>query len=153
MNALDDGPGTAREPPPGYSFIQWPSTYVRHVGAPLYEKYHDDGTRTVGTWLGQNQANGQGFAHGGFLLTLADFALTYGRFKEGQWDPNITLSITAEFIGPAKLDDWIEARTRIFKRSSSLVFSEVHLSVDGKVIMRASGVCRPVPAPGTERKR
>jgi acyl-coenzyme A thioesterase PaaI-like protein len=153
MNSLDDGPGTAREAPPGYSFIQWPSPYVRHIGAPLYQKYHDDGRRTVGTWLGPNQCNRQGYAHGGFLLTLADFAVTYGRFEAGEWGPNITLQLGAEFIGPAKQGDWIEARTRIFKKSSSLVFAEVHLYVGDAIIVRASGVCRPVPEPGSEKKR
>ena len=143
----------AREPPPEFTFIPWSSPYIKHLGAHLYQKYHEDGRRTVATWLGANQCNANGFAHGGFLLTLADFAVTYGRFEPGVWEPTITLGLNAEFIGPAKLGDWIEARTRIFKKSSSLMFAEIHMCVGETVIVRASGLCRPVPPPATERKK
>jgi acyl-coenzyme A thioesterase PaaI-like protein len=144
---------TEREPPAGFKFIPWPSPYIKHLNAPLYQKYTEDGGRTVATWLADEHCNAQGTAHGGFILTLADFAVTYGRFEPDVWEPTITLGLTAEFIGPARLGDWIEARTRIFKKSSSLMFAEVHMYVGDALIVRASGICRPVPPPGSERKK
>lgn len=139
-------------PPEGFALLPWPSAYIRHLGAPLYQKYNTDGTRLIGTWVGENHCNGLGFAHGGFLLTLADFSVTYGRFEPEVWEPTITLQLSADFIAPARLHDWVETRTRIFKKSSSLMFAEVHMLVGDTVIVRASGVCRPVPPPGSERK-
>lgn len=122
-------------PPPGFERLPSRSPYVNHA-CTFYLREADDGTRTVGAWVGPVQANSEGFAHGGFLLTFADFALSILTM-------GITLSVTADFLRPARVGDWIEAAIKIRKRSDSLIFADAIIIGNGQELMRIGGLFRP----------
>lgn len=124
-------------PPPPEGFEPFPSRspYVNRAGT-FYVREEPDGTRTVGTWVGPDQGNSEGFAHGGFLLTFADFALSL-------LSMGITLSMTTDFLRPAKMGDWLEARIIIRKASDTLIFADTIITAGGQDVLRAGGLFRP----------
>jgi len=122
-------------PPFGFTPLPSKSPFVNRAGA-FFIRTEPDGTRSVGTWVGEDQANSEGYAHGGFLLAFADFALTIVT-------TGITLNMTADFLRPARVGDWIEARINVRKRSESLVFADAIISTGDAELMRIGGLFRP----------
>ncbi len=122
-------------PPEGFRPFPSRSPYVNRAGA-FYIRDGADGTRIVGAWVGPDQANTEGFAHGGFLLTFADFALSVLTM-------GITLSVTADFLRPARVGDWIEAGINIRKSSDTLTFADAVVTSNGQDVLRVSGLFRP----------
>lgn len=128
-------PTKMRPPPEGYRVLPSRSPFVNRT-ATFYLRDESDGSRRVGTWIGEQQANSEGFAHGGFLLTFADFALSILTHA-------ITLNITADFLRPGRLGDWIEMTVVERKRSSTLVFADALVTSGEVELMRVSGLFRP----------
>jgi acyl-coenzyme A thioesterase PaaI-like protein len=126
---------TDRAPPPGFDLLHPPGRFVNRAGR-FFVRIEADGVRTVGCWIGEDQANSEGFAHGGFLLAFADFALSF--IVKG-----VTLNMTADFIRGARIGDWIQAPVLVRKRSSSLIFADTMISADGGDLMRVGGLFRP----------
>jgi acyl-coenzyme A thioesterase PaaI-like protein len=122
-------------PPQGFAELESRSPFVNRAGQ-FFIREAADGSRKVGTWVGEDQANSEGFAHGGFLLTFADFALTIITV-------GITLNMTADFLRPARVSDWIEMDVQIRKSSSSLIFADGIVTGNGQALMRVGGLFKP----------
>ena len=130
---------TASPPPPeGFKALASTSPFVIKSGR-FYERI-DEAGRTVGCWIALDQCNADGKAHGGFLMTLADFALSTGAY-------GVTVSLTADFLSPVSAGDWVEIRTNISKRSQSLIFADAVVSANSAPVMRTSGIFRPYRGP------
>lgn len=121
--------------PPGFVPLPSRSPFVNRAGG-FYVREEADGSRTVGTRIGPDQANSEGFAHGGFLLTFADFALTVITV-------GVTLNLSADFLRPASVGDWVEAQVHIRKRSGTLVFADAIARSGDKELLRMSGLFKP----------
>jgi len=92
--------------PEGFSEYADPGPFLSHVG-PLYER---DGVFAlrVQEW----HLNSDESAHGGLLASLADFSV--GRAVRAEAGSHaVTVSLTCDYLGPAALGDWVEARTRV----------------------------------------
>lgn len=122
-------------PPPGFHLLESVGSYVRQAGNFYLRETPEE--VTVGTWIEERHANLDGVAHGGFLLTLADFALSFTTKA-------ITINLSADFMRPARVGDWVEAAVTVRKRSSSLLFADTLLRASGVELLRATGVLRPV---------
>lgn len=86
-------------------------------------------------------ANHRGTVQGGLLSTFADFVL--GRAIEADAEDDkarATVSLTVDFLKPAKPGDWIEGRGRVDRVGSTLSFADCALTVDGKEVVRARAV-------------
>jgi hypothetical protein len=87
--------------------------------------------------VGTDQADAAGNADRGFLLTFGDFALT-------EVTQGITLRLSADCMGTARLGDWIEARViRCVSDSSALIFAEAVIESGSKQVMRLHGAFLP----------
>jgi uncharacterized protein (TIGR00369 family) len=89
----------------------------------------------------ERHANHRGTVQGGLLSTFVDFAL--GRAIEadaGDGKDRATVSLTVDFLKPAKPGDWIESRTRVDRVGSTLSFADCSLAVDGSEIVRGRAV-------------
>jgi hypothetical protein len=92
---------------------------------------------TIGTWIGGDQADSEGVVDRGFLLAFADFALT-------EVTTAITLKLSADYMGTARVGDWLEATVFVRSKSSALIFADVVIaSTSGDELMRAHGTFRP----------
>ncbi|MBI3523972.1 MAG: PaaI family thioesterase [Betaproteobacteria bacterium] len=127
--------------PAGYSPLVRTSPFLDRIG-PLYSR----GTGrdwSIGLRIEPGHTNSRGYAHGGVLSTLADITLGYTMeltAKEGV--SLVTVSLSLDFTGGAKLGDWVEARVEMQKIATRLAFANAYITAgEGrKVIVRASGV-------------
>lgn len=142
-----DEPARGAHPPPpqapplpeGFEPLFRSSPFLDLIG-PLYYRRDADGL-TIGLRADGRHVNARGAVHGGVLMTLADIALGYTTGLSE--DPPVlltTASMTIDFAGGAKEGDWVEARADIQKVGGRLAFANAYLFVEGKRIVRASGV-------------
>jgi acyl-coenzyme A thioesterase PaaI-like protein len=124
-----------RAPPAGFVPLPTGSPFVNRAGE-FFIRKEEDGSQTVGTWIGPDQANSEGFVHGGFLLTFADFAMT-------SVTTGITLNLSADFLRPARIGDWIEARIVVRKASDTLIFADAITTAEERALLRVSGLFLP----------
>ena len=113
--------------------------FVEHIG-PVQVR-EGGGEVVFGLRAEDRHANHRGTIQGGLLSTLADFAL--GRAIEADADDGkdrATVSLTVDFLKPAKPGDWIESRTRVDRVGGTLAFADCSLTVEGEEIVRARAV-------------
>ncbi len=125
--------------PVGFELYAEPSPYLDRVG-PLYQKTGENGF-VFGLRVLKHHCNRRGVAHGGLLMSLADISLG----KTGEWsqDPPVSLvtaSLTIEFLGTARLGDWVEAACDFHRVGRRIAFANCYLSNGDRRIARASGV-------------
>ena len=123
------------DPPPGFAPMPSESPFVNLNGR-FYSRTAEDGQRIVGAWVGHEQTNSEGVAHGGYLLAFADYALT-------DVGKSVTLSMTTDFLRPAPLGSWLEAKVQIRKQSPNLQFADALVEADGKLVLRVTGLFKP----------
>lgn len=109
--------------------------YLEHAGPLLAGP---DGA--IGLRIEQRHLNIAGSVHGGFLASVADHAI--GRAVNDALEDAgaVTVSLTTDYLGPAREGDWIEARTNVDRLGGSLAFAECTITCDGKDIVRARAV-------------
>jgi acyl-coenzyme A thioesterase 13 len=129
------------DPPSGFSPFPNQGPFLEHVGPILIRHDGGDDELVLGLQTEERHANHRGTVQGGLLSTFADFAL--GRAIEADAEDGkdrATVSLTVDFLKPAKPGDWIESRTRVDRVGSTLSFADCSLCVDGKEIVRARAV-------------
>lgn len=86
--------------------------------------------------------NSRSMPHGGFLAAMADNAmglsLGVNLAKAGQSAGGlVTVSLTLDYLGSAKLGQWLEFDTDFVKLGRSICFAEATVRADGAPIARA----------------
>ena len=125
--------------PEGFAPFPDQGPFLEHVG-PIQVR-EDADELVLGLRAEERHANHRGTVQGGLLSTFADFAL--GRAIEADAEDEkdrATVSLTVDFLKPAKPGDWIESRTRVDRVGSTLAFADCSLTVDGRDVARARAV-------------
>src|SRR4051794_17737784 len=125
--------------PDGFEPWENQGPFLEYIG-PIYVRHDADGF-VLGLLAEERHANHRGTVQGGLLSTFADFAL--GRAIQADADDGrerATVSLTVDFIKPAKPGDWIEARGRVDRVGGTLAFADCSLRVGGREIVRARAV-------------
>lgn len=139
---------SADNPPPGFELMSVRSDFPNHIGR--FYLRQDGGKQVIATRAEQHHCNSDGVVHGGFLLAMADFALSFK--GPGDIPPRITMGLNAEFAGGAKRGDWLEAHVDVQKVGKSSIFANCFICVGENRIVRAGGVFKIVgmtrPPPG-----
>ncbi|MEM8564035.1 MAG: PaaI family thioesterase [Pseudomonadota bacterium] len=127
------------EIPEGYEPLFRTSPFLDLIG-PIYNKKLENGL-LVGMWVQDKHCNARGSMHGGVFSSLADIALGYNAvIQSGGATPLVTASLSIDFAGSAQLGNWIEISTDVQKIGKRMAFANCYFEVDGKRIVRASGV-------------
>jgi len=53
-----------------------------------------------------------------------------------------TVSMTCDFVAPARLGDWVEGRPELVRQTRSLLFTNIYLTVGEEKILRASAIAK-----------
>ena len=126
-------------PPPGFEPYEDSGDFLELIG-PV--QFRDDGDeRVFGLRIEDRHRNAAGAAHGGLLATLVDFSL--GRAINAALGDDagaVTVSLTTDYLGPAKPGDWVEARTEVERVGGTLAFADCSLAVDGREVVRGRAV-------------
>jgi uncharacterized protein (TIGR00369 family) len=130
---------TSTEIPDGFErhFRQSPLTAPWE---PIYSKRTEDAV-IIALRLAEPHTNSRGLVHGGLITSLADNAmgLSCGARLEGGGSRLLTVSLSIDFIGSAKVGQWLAVETDVIKLGSNLCFAQCFVTADGARIARANG--------------
>jgi acyl-coenzyme A thioesterase PaaI-like protein len=126
-------------PPEGFTRHGARSAFMDHNG-PFYVKGKGHNL-VMGVFVQEHHINHGGVAHGGLLATLADAAMGYA-FATLSDPPGgaLTINLSIDYIGTARLGDWVESKVDIPKDKGRIKFLNVFLVCNGKRIARASAI-------------
>jgi uncharacterized protein (TIGR00369 family) len=108
---------------------------------PLYARSAPD-RLVLGVRVRPEHCNSRNMPHGGFLAALVDNAMglslgvnlaNAGHSANGL----VTVSLTLDYLGSAKLGQWLELDTDFVKLGRSICFAEATVRADGAPIARA----------------
>lgn len=113
---------------------------------PLYSLRTSDAV-IIGLRIAAPHTNSRGFAHGGLITALADNAmgLSCGLGLEAAGGL-VTVNLGMDFIGSAKVGQWLQVETNVVKRGRSLCFAQALITVDGEICARANGTFKVLTA-------
>jgi uncharacterized protein (TIGR00369 family) len=109
---------------------------------PLYSRVLPDRI-VIGFHVRDAHTNSRGMLHGGLIAALADNAMGLSCVQvltaQGQKPAGglVTVSMATDYIGAAKLGQWVQIDTQYVKAGRTLCFAQAFISADGEVIARA----------------
>lgn len=131
----------AADPPPGFHPFDHQRYFYNSVG-PMFVRYMG-GRVNFGFRVMEKHVNAAGIGHGGMLFTVMDIQLGLGaNVDTGVKGFTITVSMTADFVGPVRLGQWVQAENTIVRQTRSLIFNEGRLTADGEILLRANAVLK-----------
>lgn len=85
--------------------------------------------------------------HGGMLTTFLDLALARGIIEKHEVGrPLPTISLSSDFLSPAKLGEWIEARVELTRIGRGLCFAQAFLVGPRGPVLRGNAVFKRMQA-------
>lgn len=125
--------------PEGFRVLRDVGGQFINVNGPLCFKKTEHGL-ILGLRVEERHCNPMGICHGGMLMTFCDMVMPMAANfanRLAQFLP--TISMTTDFVSPAKRGAWLEGRTDVLKVTRNLVFAQTIITADGVPAVRASG--------------
>ncbi len=91
-------------------------------------------------YVAEHPLNSAGVVAGGMLTSFLDLVL--GRVAAARGPTRSTVRLVTDFLGPAKLGDWIEGEGELIRRTERLAFVNGLLRVGERPIARPSTIFR-----------
>jgi uncharacterized protein (TIGR00369 family) len=132
---------TAPAPPEGFT-PHFRKSPVTDPWEPLYSWVLPDRV-IIGLHVREAHTNSRGMLHGGLIAALADNAMglscVQGLAGEGRKPEGglVTISLAIDYMGAAKLGQWMAVDTQYVRTGRSLCFAQAFVTADGDVIARA----------------
>lgn len=132
---LGEGPWAGWVPIRGYDPFE-------DLTGPYYFKAGEDGRNVCAFRPEARHANGSGGVHGGCLMTLADLSLFAIANDVLRGAPSVTITLTGDFVGPARPGDLVEASGVLVRGGGSLLFLQGLITADKTPALSFSGVVK-----------
>jgi len=98
-----------------------------------------------GLRLAEPHTNARGLIHGGLIAALADKAMGHScGHKLGGTVSLVTVNLSVDYIGSAKIGQWLQIDSEVLKTGSTICFVQCVVTADGEVIARANATFRAV---------
>lgn len=116
---------------------------------PLYSR-STEGKVLIGLRATKAHTNSRGFVHGGLISALADNAmgLSCGQALGGGASL-LTVNLTVDFLGTARIGQWLEFDTVYLRPGATLCFAQAFVTADSETCARANAVSRVVTKAST----
>ena len=113
--------------------------FMQHNGGLLFKdvsenEYHFKTTIT------KNHLNAAGITHGGFIAAVVDAGAGTAAHSAANSSPCVTISLELKFISTINLGQELFGKTKIQKKTKSMVFLTCELKSLEKIVATASGV-------------
>lgn len=112
---------------------------------PLWTRKEEQGW-AYGLLTTRDHLNPANLVHGGLLTTLIDHALSAIAWEAVERRACVTVQLDTNFLAAAREGQFLEARGRVVKATSSLVFMQGQVSVAGLDVVGASAILKIVAA-------
>ena len=113
--------------------------FMKHNGGLLFRAISEDEYEFT-TTINENHLNAAGIAHGGFIAAFVDAGAGSAAHKSTDKNMCVTISLEIKFISPVKLGQKLVGKTKIQKKTKSMVFLTCELTVENKIVATASGI-------------
>ena len=128
--------------PKGYEILNQTEYHIANIGQGFYKR-NEAGDLIMAFWVRPENGNSGGVAHGGMLMSIADYSLCSAAM-ESREKYVATISFRSEFISGAKIGSLLVVHTKISKHTKSLVFGGGVIISEGKKIMNFTGVVKKI---------
>ena len=115
------------------------SGFMKHNGGLLFRTISEDDYEFK-TTIKENHLNAAGITHGGFIAAFVDAGAGTAAHRSADQNPCVTISLELKFISAVKLGQELVGKTRIQKKTKSMVFLTCELTAAKKIVATASGV-------------
>ena len=113
--------------------------FMQHNGGLLFRNINKIEYEFKST-IKENHLNAAGITHGGYIAALIDAGAGTSAHRASDNAPCVTISLDLKFIGASKTGDEIIGRTKILKKTNTLIFLFCELKCNDKIIASASGI-------------
>ena len=128
----------------GYT-IPYPDDPFEMNSGPFYLGKGNNGETIVALEVSQSQCNSGLVAHGGLIMTLADLAVCHEAVKNLCNLRALTVSLTANFLKPAKKGTILKAFPEVSHRTKRTAFAEAYILADDEKVFTCTSVIRLIP--------
>ena len=112
---------------------------MKHNGGLLFKTISKSEYEFKAT-IKESHLNAAGITHGGFIATFIDAGAGTAAHRVADQKPCVTISLEIKFISPVKLGQELIGKTKIQKKTKSMVFLTCELITENKIVATASGV-------------
>ena len=113
--------------------------FMKHNGGLLFRTISENEYEFKAT-IKENHLNAAGITHGGFIATFIDAGAGTAAHRSADQSPCVTISLELKFISAVKLGQELVGKTKIQKKTKSMVFLTCELTAENKIVATASGV-------------
>ena len=113
--------------------------FMKHNGGLLFRTISKD-EYEFKTTIRENHLNAAGITHGGFIAAFVDAGAGSAAHRAANQDVCVTISLELKFISAVKLGQKLIGKTKIQKKTKSMIFLTCKLTVENKIVATASGI-------------
>ena len=113
--------------------------FMKHNGGLLFKTISESEYEFKAT-IKESHLNAAGITHGGFIATFIDAGAGTAAHRVADQKPCVTISLEIKFISPVNLGQELIGKTKIQKKTKSMVFLTCELITENKIVATASGV-------------
>ena len=113
--------------------------FMKHNGGVFFRNISENEYEFKST-INENHLNAANITHGGYLAALIDAGAGTSAHRSADSAPCVTISLDLKFIAASYLGDVILGKTKILKKTSTLIFLFCELICNDKIIASASGI-------------
>ena len=113
--------------------------FMKHNGGLLFRTISEN-EYEFKTTIKENHLNAARITHGGFMAALVDAGAGTAAHRAANGSPCVTISLELKFISVVKLGQELVGKTKIQKKTKSMVFLTCELTTAKKIVATASGV-------------
>ncbi len=135
------GPPIESGPWRGWSKWTGPEPFEDYAG-PFYGRRKADGSVNTAFCLEKKNLNAAGAAHGGALMTFADYSLFIIAIDEILGLDCVTTNLSAEFVGNAGEGSILTGSGEVIKAGRSLIFVRGLIDHEGAPVLSFSGTIK-----------
>ena len=113
--------------------------FMKHNGGLLFKTISEN-EYEFKTTIKENHLNAAGITHGGFIAAFVDAGAGTAAHRSASGSSCVTISLELKFISVVKLGQELTGKTKIQKKTKSLVFLTCELTASNKIVATASGI-------------
>ena len=113
--------------------------FMKHNGGFLFKTISKNEYQFKTTVM-ENHLNSADITHGGFIAALIDAGAGTAAHRVANGNPCVTISLELKFISSVQLGQELVGKTKIQKKTKSMVFLTSELTAANKTVAVASGI-------------
>ena len=113
--------------------------FMKHNGGLLFKTISEN-EHHFKTTINENHLNAARITHGGFIAAVVDAGAGTAAHRAANQNPCVTISLELKFISAIKLGQELFGKTKIQKKTKTMIFLTCELTAENKLVATASGV-------------